>query len=77
MQKSYLKEHEAIKLHILAEVSQQITSILDINELLVRVVRLIQQTFNYYHVGIGLIEGEVAQADLGQVAEARDDRIVG
>lgn len=58
MQKSYLKEHEAIKLHILAEVSQQITSILDINELLVRVVRLIQQTFNYYHVGIGLIEGE-------------------
>ena len=47
MQKSYLKEHEAIKLHILAEVSQQITSILDINELLVRVVRFIQQTFNY------------------------------
>jgi signal transduction histidine kinase len=56
MQKSYLREHEAIKLHILAEVSQQITSILDINELLVRVARLIQQTFNYYHVGIGLIE---------------------
>ena len=56
MQKSYLREHEAIKLHILAEVSQQITSILDINELLVRVVRLIQQTLNYYHVGIGLVE---------------------
>ncbi len=58
MQKSYLREHEDLRLHILAEVSQQITSILDINELLTRVVRLIQQTFNYYHVGIGLIEEE-------------------
>ena len=58
MRKSFLSEYENIRLHILAEVSQQITSILDIDELLVRVVRLIQQTFNYYHVGIGLIEGD-------------------
>jgi len=58
MQKSYLSEHENVRLHILAEVSQQITSILDIDELLVSVVRLIQQTFNYYHVGIGLVEGD-------------------
>src|SRR5512143_2678654 len=43
---------------ILTEVSQQITSILDINELLEQIVRLIQRTFNYYHVGIGLIEGD-------------------
>jgi signal transduction histidine kinase len=49
-------EREDVRFHILAEVSQQITSILDINDLLERVVRLIQQTFNYYHVGIGLIE---------------------
>lgn len=41
----------------LTEVSEQFTSILDINELLERVVRLVQQTFNYYHVGIGLVVG--------------------
>jgi signal transduction histidine kinase len=49
---------EDARFHILSEVIQQITSILDINELLVEVVRLIQKTFDYYHVGIGLVEGE-------------------
>jgi len=43
-------------LRILTEISQQITSILDIDEVLVQVVRLIQRSFNYYHVGIGLVE---------------------
>lgn len=50
------KPIEDSRFRILTEISQQITSILDINELLAQVVRLIQQTFNYYHVGIGLIE---------------------
>ena len=45
------------RFRLLTEVSQEIISILDINDLLGRVVRLIQQTFDYYHVGIGLIEG--------------------
>ena len=57
MQKAYLHRQEDARFRILTEVIQQITSILDINELLVQVVRLIQQTFDYYHVGIGLIEG--------------------
>lgn len=51
-------KNEKTRFRILTEVSQQITSILDINELLARVARLIQQTFGYYHVGIGLIENE-------------------
>ena len=51
-----VKLQENSRFRILAEISQQIISILDINEVLVQVVRLIQQTFNYYHVGIGLIE---------------------
>ena len=46
------------KIRLLTEVSQRIASILDLDELLQSVVRLIQQTFAYYHVGIGLIEGE-------------------
>ena len=56
MQKEQLKQDENIRFRILTEVSQQITSILEINDLLTRIVRLIQQTFGYYHVGIGLIE---------------------
>ena len=50
------KPIEVSRLRVLTEISQQIISILDINDLLVQVVRHIQRTFNYYHVGIGLIE---------------------
>jgi signal transduction histidine kinase len=58
MQKEHVKPREDSRLRILTEIGQQITSILDIDELLVKVVRLIRKTFNYYHVGIGLIEKE-------------------
>jgi sigma-B regulation protein RsbU (phosphoserine phosphatase) len=58
MQPPSLKDREDAKFRILAEVSRQITSILDIDELLVQVVRLIQQTFDYYQVGVGLVEGD-------------------
>src|SRR5512141_2690410 len=43
---------------LLSEVNQHIASILDIDELLTQVTQLVRQTFKYYHVGIGLIEGE-------------------
>ncbi len=58
MQNERAKPTEDSRFRILTEISQQITSILDINELLVQVVRLIQRSFNYYHVGMGLIEGD-------------------
>jgi signal transduction histidine kinase len=58
MQNHVLREHDDAKFHILAEVSRQISSILDIDQLLVQVVRLIRERFDYYHVGIGLIEGD-------------------
>jgi len=48
----------AEKIRLLTEVSQRIASILDVDELMVQVVQLIQKTFGYYHVGIGLIEGD-------------------
>ena len=56
MQMDHVKPGEESRFRILTEISQQITSILDINELLTEVVRLIQRSFNYYHVGIGLVE---------------------
>jgi hypothetical protein len=43
---------------VITEVSQRITSILDINELLAELVKLVQRTFNYYHIEIGMIEGD-------------------
>ncbi len=58
MQRNLVIPNEDSRFRILTEISQQITSILDINELLVKVVRLIQRTFNYYHVGIGLVEDD-------------------
>ncbi len=58
MQKNLVKDEAEAKFDILAEVSRQITSILAIEELLAQVVRLIQGAFGYYHVGIGLVEGD-------------------
>jgi len=58
MQTEHVKPDEDSRFRILTEISQQITSILDINELLVHVARLIQRTFGYYHVGIGLVEND-------------------
>ena len=48
----------AEQFRIIVEVGRRFELTLDINELLNQVVRLIQQTFGYYHVGIGLIEGD-------------------
>jgi len=58
MQREHVKPNEDSRFRILTEISQQITSILDINELLHKVARIIQDTFGYYHVGIGLIEND-------------------
>lgn len=43
----------------ISELGQRITSILDTDELLTQTVHLIQNTFGYFHVHIGLIEGDV------------------
>ncbi|MGB5933599.1 MAG: SpoIIE family protein phosphatase [Anaerolineae bacterium] len=52
------EQRRAEQFRVIAEVGRQITSTLDINELLVQVVRLVEQAFGYYHVAIGLIEGD-------------------
>lgn len=50
--------HRSEQFMVLAEVGRRVSSILDVNEVLEEVVRLIQKTFGYYHVAIGLIEGD-------------------
>jgi signal transduction histidine kinase/ligand-binding sensor domain-containing protein len=57
----------AEQFRVISEVSQHIASIFSISELLEQLARLIQEGFNYYHVGIGIIEGDevVSMAEKG------------
>lgn len=51
-------QHLAEQFRLIAAVGRRFSSLLDIDQVLVQVVRLIQQTFGYYHVAVGLIEGD-------------------
>jgi hypothetical protein len=57
MRNPILRQHEDAKPHVLVEVSREISSLLDMDQLLVQGVRLIRKTFGFYHVGVDLIEG--------------------
>lgn len=52
------ERRRAEQLKLINEVGRSVTSILDVDRLLEEVVRLVRETFNYYHVGIALIEGQ-------------------
>lgn len=52
------KQRRAEQFRIISEVGQRITSILALDQLLSQTVRLIQEAFGYYHIHIGLVEGE-------------------
>lgn len=45
----------------ISELGQHINAILDVDELISRAVRLIQDTFGFYHVHVGLIEGDTVR----------------
>ena len=51
-------QRRAEQFRVIGEMGYRITSILAVDELLQQTVRLIRGTFGYYHVHIGLIEGE-------------------
>jgi nitrate/nitrite-specific signal transduction histidine kinase len=48
----------AEQFRVISEVGRQITSILDIDELLDEIVRVLQESFGYYLITVGLIEGD-------------------
>jgi signal transduction histidine kinase len=52
------EQRRAEQLRAIAEVSQEISSFLAVETLANQAAYLIQQTFGYYHVHIGLIEGD-------------------
>jgi nitrate/nitrite-specific signal transduction histidine kinase len=51
------EQRRADQSRVIAEVGRHITSILDIDQVLVQVVNLLQGTFDYDNVGIALVEG--------------------
>ncbi len=68
------EQRRADQFQVISEVGRRMTSILDADELLWEIARLIKETLGYYLVGIGLIEGEelVFKAGAGAVWEMTD-----
>lgn len=52
------ERHRAEQFRVIGEVGRQITSILDVDELLREITRLVAKSFGYYIVHIGLIEDD-------------------
>jgi PAS domain S-box-containing protein len=75
-------QKQARQLEISAQVSRQLTAALDLDRLLLQVVELIKESFDYYHVHIYLLDPESGylimregSGDVGAVLKSRDHRI--
>jgi len=66
------EQRRAEQFRVINEVGRRITAILDIDQLLEEIVRLIQRTFGYYHVALGMIDGDEVVYDVG-AGELWDD----
>jgi GAF domain-containing protein/HAMP domain-containing protein len=69
------EQRRAEQFRVISEVGRQITAILTEDQLLAQMATSIQEAFNYFHVGIGLVEGEyvVSRAEVGGSAKASKD----
>ena len=65
---------QALQLEAASQAGQKVTSILELDELLAEVVRLIRETFGYYHVHLFLVDGQsneiVLRASSGHADES-------
>ncbi|MCI0478729.1 MAG: GAF domain-containing sensor histidine kinase [Anaerolineales bacterium] len=50
------EQRRAEQFQIIAEIGRNVTALLDTNQIITQVARALQHAFDYYHVGIGLIE---------------------
>ncbi|MGD2205834.1 MAG: GAF domain-containing protein, partial [Anaerolineae bacterium] len=66
------EQRRAEQFRVITEVGHRITSILNIDQVLVQIVRLIQCSFDYDHVGIALIDAAEATYQVG-AGELWDD----
>ncbi len=68
------EQRRADQFRVIGEVSGEITTIMPVQEILTRVAHLVRDTFNYYHVGLGLVEGDevVYRVGAGELWESLD-----
>jgi signal transduction histidine kinase/ligand-binding sensor domain-containing protein len=66
------EHHRSEQFRVLAEVGHRVSTVLDVNEVMEEVVSLIRNTFGYYHIAIGLIEGDEVVYRVGR-GELWDD----
>ncbi|HEY42791.1 MAG TPA: GAF domain-containing protein [Anaerolineae bacterium] len=66
------EQKRAEHFRLISDVGQRIITILAVDELLEQMARLIKESFNYYHVGFGLVEGDkvISKAEVGPMREA-------
>ncbi len=72
------EQHRAEQFRVIGEMGRTITSILNVDDLLDQMTRLIQSTFNYYHVGIGLVEEDdiVYHVGAGKMLDENEHRFI-
>ena len=70
------EQRRAEQFRVISEVGGHITSILDVDELLQEIVRLLKTAFGYYQVTVGLIEGDQVVFRAGAKAELDDSQFV-
>jgi len=70
------EQRRAEQFRVIAEVGRRLTLALDVEEVLSQVVRLVYEILGYYHVGIGLIEGDevVYRVGAGELWDSPDFR---
>jgi signal transduction histidine kinase len=66
------EQRRAEQFRLINRVGRELTLILDVDEVLGQVTRMIQKAFGYYHVAIGMIEGDEVVYRLG-AGELWDD----
>ncbi|MEZ4769839.1 MAG: GAF domain-containing sensor histidine kinase [Caldilineales bacterium] len=68
------EQRRADQFRVIGEVSGEITTIMPVDEILTRVASLVCDTFNYYHVGLGLVEGNevVYRVGAGELWDSLD-----
>jgi signal transduction histidine kinase len=66
------EQRRAEQFRLINQVGRELTLILNVEEVLKQVARMIQKAFGYYHVGIGLVEGDEVIYHIG-AGELWDD----
>ena len=66
---------QALQLEAVSQVSQTATSILEMDQLLVEVVRLIREKLGYYHVNLFLVEGSTQEVVLREASGQADESL--